>query len=60
MLDDNLKIQLKTYLERLTRPVELVASLDGSDASRELQALQVGFQLDFEVVVKHGGFLWGG
>lgn len=39
MLDDNLKTQLKVYLERLTRPVELVASLDDSEASRELQAL---------------------
>ncbi|NMM89416.1 alkyl hydroperoxide reductase subunit F [Rhodococcus sp. SRB_17] len=39
MLDDNLKTQLKAYLERLTRPVELVASLDDSEASRELQAL---------------------
>lgn len=39
MLDDNLKTQLKAYLERLTRPVELVASLDDGEASRELQAL---------------------
>jgi alkyl hydroperoxide reductase subunit F len=39
MLDDNLKTQLKAYLERLTRPVELVASLDDSQASGELQAL---------------------
>ena len=26
MLDDTLKTQLKSYLERLTRPVELIAS----------------------------------
>jgi hypothetical protein len=28
MLDNNLKAQLQAYLERLQRPVELVASLD--------------------------------
>ena len=39
MLDDALKAQLKAYLERLTQPVELVASLDDSDAARELDAL---------------------
>src|SRR5690606_29232285 len=33
MLDANLKTQLQAYLERLTRPVHLVASLDDSDAS---------------------------
>ena len=33
MLDANLKTQLKGYLERLTMPVELVASLDGSPKS---------------------------
>ncbi|AJY32793.1 alkyl hydroperoxide reductase subunit F [Burkholderia thailandensis 34] len=39
MLDANLKTQLKSYLERITRPVELVASLDDGDKSRELRAL---------------------
>ena len=39
MLDANIKNQLKTYLERLTQPIEIVASLDGSDKSREMQAL---------------------
>jgi alkyl hydroperoxide reductase subunit F len=39
MLDDNLKTQLKAYLERLTLPVELVASLDDGEVSCELQAL---------------------
>ena len=33
MLDEALKTQLQAYLERLTRPVHLVASLDDSDAS---------------------------
>jgi alkyl hydroperoxide reductase subunit F len=39
MLDANLKTQLKTYLGRLILPIELTASLDESDKSRELQAL---------------------
>ena len=39
MLDANLKTQLKGYLERLTLPVELVASLDGSAKSAELKEL---------------------
>ena len=39
MLDANLKEQLKAYLERITQPVELVASLDDSDGARETEAL---------------------
>jgi alkyl hydroperoxide reductase subunit F len=39
MLDANLKNQLKAYLEKVTRPFEIVASLDDSDKSRELQSL---------------------
>jgi len=39
MLDSNMKTQLKSYLERLTRPVELVASADTSDQSREMLEL---------------------
>ena len=39
MLDTDLKAQLQAYLEKLTRPVELVAALDDGDASRELRAL---------------------
>ena len=39
MLDANLKTQLQGYLERLTRPVELVASLGDDAKSRELQEL---------------------
>jgi len=35
MLDNELKAQLRAYLERLTMPVELIASLDDSKASRE-------------------------
>ena len=39
MLDANLKTQLKGYLERLTLPVELVASLDDGPKSVELKEL---------------------
>jgi NADH-dependent peroxiredoxin subunit F len=39
MLDDTLKAQLTGYMERLTQPVELVASLDDSGTSRELEEL---------------------
>jgi NADH-dependent peroxiredoxin subunit F len=39
MLDSNLQTQLKTYLERLVLPIELVASLDDGDKSRELEQL---------------------
>ena len=39
MLDANLKQQLQTYLERVTQPIEIIASLDNSDASAEMLAL---------------------
>ncbi len=39
MLDADLKTQLAAYLEKLQQPIELVASLDDSDAARELDAL---------------------
>ena len=39
MLDDALKTQLKAYLQRLQRPVELVATLDDSATSAELREL---------------------
>ncbi|MBX9835762.1 MAG: alkyl hydroperoxide reductase subunit F [Burkholderiaceae bacterium] len=39
MLDDALKTQLKAYLQRLQRPVELVATLDDSASSAELREL---------------------
>jgi alkyl hydroperoxide reductase subunit F len=38
-LDATLKGQLKAYLEKVTQPFEIVASLDDSDKSRELSAL---------------------
>ena len=39
MLDANMKTQLKTYLEKVTRPFEIVASLDDSAKSDELRTL---------------------
>ncbi|CAG9235258.1 alkyl hydroperoxide reductase, AhpF component [Paraburkholderia sabiae] len=39
MLDANLKAQLKAYLEKVSRPIEIVASLDDSAKSQELLAL---------------------
>jgi len=39
MLDDSTKAQLRTYLERLTQPIELVASLDDRPASQEMREL---------------------
>lgn len=39
MLDANLKAQLAAYLERMTQPVEIVASLDDTKASADMQAL---------------------
>jgi alkyl hydroperoxide reductase subunit F len=38
-LDADLRNQLKAYLEKVTQPIELVASLDDGDKSRELEAL---------------------
>ena len=39
MLDEATKAQLKSYLERATAPIEIVASLDDSQASGELRSL---------------------
>ena len=39
MLDADLKSQLQAYLDKLQFPIELVATLDDSAASRELDAL---------------------
>jgi alkyl hydroperoxide reductase subunit F len=39
MLDDATKAQLKSYLERSTAPIEIVASLDDSPASGEMRSL---------------------
>jgi NADH-dependent peroxiredoxin subunit F len=39
MLDATLKAQLRGYLERISLPIEMVASVDDSDASSEMLAL---------------------
>jgi NADH-dependent peroxiredoxin subunit F len=39
MLDSTTQAQLKTYLERLQQPIELVASLDDSPAAAEMREL---------------------
>ncbi|MDR0780207.1 MAG: alkyl hydroperoxide reductase subunit F, partial [Pseudomonadales bacterium] len=39
MLDDDLKQQLAGYLERVQQPFEIVATLNDSDAARELREL---------------------
>jgi len=39
MLDANIKAQLKTYLDKLVAPIELVASLDDGPRSAEMRGL---------------------
>jgi alkyl hydroperoxide reductase subunit AhpF len=39
MLDTAIKTQLAAYLEKLRQPIELVASLDASDAARQMREL---------------------
>ena len=39
MLDANLKTQLKSYMERITQPIEIVAFLDDGAKSQELRGL---------------------
>jgi len=39
MLDANIKTQLQAYLARITMPIELIASLDDSAKSKEMQEL---------------------
>jgi NADH-dependent peroxiredoxin subunit F len=39
MLEANIKAQLQGYLERLQRPIELVATLDASEGAAEMRAL---------------------
>jgi alkyl hydroperoxide reductase subunit F len=54
MLDANLKGQLKTYLQNIRHPVELVASLDDGAKSRELMGLleDIAEQSDKVTVVR--------
>jgi NADH-dependent peroxiredoxin subunit F len=48
MLDATLQTQLKAYLERLQKPIELVASVDDSAASQDMRTLlaQIAAQSD--------------
>ena len=39
MLDDNTKGQLATYFERISQPVELIASLDDSAGATDIREL---------------------
>ena len=39
MLDATLKTQLKAYLEKVVRPIDIMASLDDSEKSREMEEL---------------------
>ncbi|MDT3710870.1 MAG: alkyl hydroperoxide reductase subunit F [Pseudomonadaceae bacterium] len=56
MLDTNLKTQLKAYLEKVTQPFEIVASLDDGEKSRELLSLlQVIAGLSDKITLKTDG-----
>ncbi|MEN9420060.1 MAG: hypothetical protein RI988_3681, partial [Pseudomonadota bacterium] len=39
MLDDTTKGQLATYFERITQPIELIASLDDSQGAADIREL---------------------
>jgi alkyl hydroperoxide reductase subunit F len=39
MLEDTLKQQLQEYLQRITHPVDIIATLDASDSAREMKEL---------------------
>jgi alkyl hydroperoxide reductase subunit F len=56
MLDATIKQQLAAYLEKLQAPIELVASLDGSDAARQMQELLADIAaLSVKVSVRNDG-----
>lgn len=66
MLDTNMKTQLKAYLEKLTKPVELIATLDDSAKSAEIKELlaeiaelsdKVTFKQDDTLAVRKPSFL---
>ncbi len=55
MLDDTLKGQLKAYFERITQPIELVASLDDGAKSQEmLELLQAVASLSDKITLVRG------
>ncbi|MBS0353764.1 MAG: alkyl hydroperoxide reductase subunit F [Proteobacteria bacterium] len=56
MLDANIKNQLKAYLEKLQRPIEVVASLDDSAKAQELRGLLVDIaELSDKVTLREDG-----
>ncbi len=58
MLDNTMKAQLKAYLERLTKPVELVAALGDDEKSQEVRELLADIKElndKITVVEKKGG-----
>ncbi len=56
MLDANLKAQLGAYLERVTQPIEIVASLDDRAASQEMrELLQDIASLSDRITVRYDG-----
>ncbi len=50
MLDSNLKTQLKGYLERISQPVQILASTDDGDKSREMLELLADIESASELV----------
>ncbi len=56
MLDSTIKPQLKAYLEKLQRPIELVASLDDSAKAQEMRGLLVDIaELSPKVTLREDG-----
>jgi len=56
MLDANIKAQLSAYLEKLQRPIELVASFDDSAKAREMRDLLVDIaSLSAKVSLRENG-----
>jgi NADH-dependent peroxiredoxin subunit F len=54
MLDSNVQAQLKSYLERISQPVEIVASTDDGDKSREMLELLSDIQSASNLVTVAG------
>ncbi len=56
MLDSNIKAQLAAYLEKLQRPIELVASLDDSAKAQEIRGLLIDIaELSPKVSLRENG-----
>ncbi|MGE5470322.1 MAG: alkyl hydroperoxide reductase subunit F [Bacteroidota bacterium] len=56
MLDNNIKTQLRAYLEKLQCPIELVASLDDSAQAQEMRGLLVDIaELSSRVSLREDG-----